>query len=85
MSQKMYLEESTVEVYGEIYDSKSSSSPRASHIISSWFSEGNIVNDINEYRPAVIEYFMKHCVEIKHMNGELAFEAYLLACVSWFQ
>ena len=82
---KTYLEASTVEVYGEIYDSKSSSSPRASHIISSWFSEGNIVNDINEYRPAVIEYFMKHCVEIKHMNGELTSETYLLACVSWFQ
>ena len=43
---KTHLEASTVEVYGEIYDSKSSSSPRASHIISSWFSEGNIVNDI---------------------------------------
>ena len=28
---------------------------------------------------------MKHCVEIKHKNGELASATYLLACVSWFQ
>ena len=28
---------------------------------------------------------MKHCIEIKHVNGELASETYLLACVSWFQ
>ena len=73
-----------MEVYGEIYDSKSSSSPRASHCFL-MVLEGNIVNDINEYQPAVNEYFMKHCTEIKHMNGGLAYETYLLACVSWFQ
>ena len=82
---KTYMHTTTVEAYGEIYDSKSSPSPRANHIISSWFHEGTIVSNNNDFRPAAIEYFMKHCIEIKYNNGDMVSETYLLACVSWFK
>lgn len=82
---RTFLQTNTVEAYGEIYDSRSSPAPRASHIISSWFFENSIVCDVNEFRPAVINYFMKHCIEVKHSNGDLISETYLLASVSWFK
>ena len=82
---KTYLQATSMEVYGEICDSTSSPSPRARHIISSWFCKGTIIGDANEFRPAVIEYFLKQCIQVRQRNGNLISETYLLACVSWFK
>ena len=60
-----YLEMTRIEVYGELYVSKSSTSQRANHITASWFFEDGIVSDISNFRPAIIHYFLKHTVE-KH-------------------
>ena len=80
-----YLQTSTMEIYGEIYDSRSSPLPQANHIMASWFVDGSIVKDVNEFRPAVIEYFMKHCIEVTDRNGDTNFHMLLLACVSWYK
>ena len=82
---KTYLQTSTMEFNGEIHDSRSSPSPRANHIMASWFMDGSIVQEVNEFRPAVIEFFMKHCIEVTHTNGDTNFHTLVLACVSWFK
>ena len=81
----MSIQTNIMEIYGEIYDSRSSPSPRANHIMASWFVEGSIVTDVNEIRLAVIEYFMKHCIEVTDRNGDTNFHTFLLACLSWYK
>ena len=47
--------------------------------------DGSIVKDVNEFRLAVIEYFMKHSIEVTDRNGDTNFHTLLLACWSWYK
>ena len=81
-----YLQIEKMTIYGEIYDSLVCKSPRANHIIASWFNDNGIALDnVPYFRPALIRFFLKHTVELKYINGEVQYQTYLLACVSWFK
>ena len=81
-----YLQTEKMTIYGEIYNSLVRESPRANHIIASWFNDNGIALDnVPDFRPALIRFFLKHTVELKYINGEVQYQTYLLACVSWFK
>ena len=75
-----------VEIYGDIYDSEKCPLPRASHVLASWFTRNDIVQEAEELRPAFIQHYLRHGIEIKYRgNPDKIFQTYLLARVVWFK
>ena len=71
---------SQIKIGNEVYGSQNSRSKRSSYILAKWCGRNGAVDDSASLRPASIDYFIKHTVQV---DGCMV--PHIFAVVNWFE